>query len=165
MSLSDILQIERERVIRERVVLTTVYDRMKNRINSSVRVKAKECIYTIPEFIPGYPLVDIQKTMGYLLNKLKKEGFIAIQLTLLDLYITWDPVKIRQLNQQIKPIEPKKEEPLYSKIDRNKQLWNPSENNQKPKNVEKRLLEKEFERANDDFINSLIISKKSDKKI
>lgn len=163
MSLNDILQIERERVIRERVVLTTVYDRMKNRINSSVRVKAKECVYTIPEFIPGYPLVDIQKTMSYLLTKLKKEGFIAIQLTLLDLYVTWDPAKIRQLNQQVKPIEPKKEEPLYSKIDRNKQLWNPSENNQK-KNVEKRLVEKEFERANDDFINSLIISKKSDKR-
>ncbi len=162
MSLCDILQIERERVIRERVVLTTVYDRMKNRINNSVRVKAKECIYTIPEFIPGYPLIDIQKTMNYLVTKLKKEGFIVIQLTLLDLYITWDPAKIRQLNQEIKPIEPKKEEPIYSKIDRNKQLWNSGD--QISKNVEKKLVEKEFERANEDFINSLIVSKKSDKR-
>ena len=51
MSLNDILQIERERVVRERVVLTTIYDRMKNRINNSVRVKSKECIYKIiPQF-------------------------------------------------------------------------------------------------------------------
>jgi hypothetical protein len=163
MSLYDILQIERERVIRERVVLTTVYDRMKNRINNSVRVKAKECVYTIPEFIPGYPLINVEKTMNYLLTKLKKEGFIVIQLTLFDLYITWDPIKIRQLDQQVKPIEPKKEEPLYSKIDRNKQLWTSNDHGQN-KNVEKKLIEKEFERANEDFINSLIVSKKNDKK-
>ena len=66
MSLNDILQIERERVRRERVVLTTVYERMKNRINNSVKVKAKECIYTIPEFIIGYPLINVIKTMDYL---------------------------------------------------------------------------------------------------
>jgi hypothetical protein len=161
MSLTDILQIERERVLRERVVLITIYDRMKNRINSSVRVKAKECVYTIPEFIPGYPLINIVKTMDYLLTKLKKEGFIAIQLTLLDLYVSWDPEKIRQLDQQVKAIEPKKIEPLYSKINK-KPLWDPNENNRK--SVDKQLLDKQFERANEDFINTLIISKKSSTK-
>lgn len=149
MSLNDILQIERERVNRERVVLTTVYDRMKNRINNSVKVKAKECIYKIPEFIPGYPLIDTYKTMNYLLNKLKKEGFIVIQLTLLDLYITWDPAKIRQLDQ----ISFKKED----KID--KQFWNSGNLNHSQK---KNLNEKEFERANEDFINTLVVSKKKD---
>jgi hypothetical protein len=163
MSLNEILQIERERVLRERVVLTTVYDRMKNRINNSVRVKAKECIYTIPEFIPGYPLINVPKTMNYLLTKLRKEGFIAIQLTMLDLYITWDPVKIRQLNEQVKPIEPKRQEPIYSTITKGKMLWDPNEDGKKRTSVEKRLVEKEFERANEDFINSLIISKKSEK--
>jgi len=163
MSLNDILQIERERVRRERVTLTTVYDRMKNRINNSVRVKSKECVYTIPEFIPGYPLIDVPKTMNYLLTKLNKEGFIAFPLTMLDIYITWDPAKIRQLDQQVKPLEPKKQEPPRSKIDQNKQLWNPNEEPSKRKSVDRQLLEKEFERANDDFINTLIISKKSSK--
>ncbi len=80
MSLSDILQIERERVMRERVVLTSIYDRMKNRINNSVRIRAQESLYTIPEFIPGYPLVNVSRTMNYLLTKLRKEGFIARSL-------------------------------------------------------------------------------------
>lgn len=163
MSLNDILQIERERVQRERITLTTVYDRMKNRINNSVKVKSKACIYTIPEFIVGYPLIDVIKTMNYLLTKLRKEGFIAVQLTMLDIYITWDPVKIRQLDQEIKPLEPKKQEPLRSKIDNNKQLWNPNEEPGKRKTIEKQLAEKEFERANEDFINTLIISKKGSK--
>lgn len=160
MSLNDILQIERERVMRERVVLTTVYERMKNRINNSVKVKSKGCIYTIPEFIPGYPLINIIKTMNYLLTKLKKEGFIAVQLSMLDLYITWDPLKIRQLNEQTKPIEAKKQEQIYSKIDK-KPFWNPNEI--KHKNVDKQFVEKELERANEDFINALVISKKSSK--
>lgn len=163
MSLNDILQIERERVRRERITLITVYERMKNRINNSVRVKAKECVYTIPEFIVGYPLIDVTKTMNYLLTKLRKEGFIAIALSAIDLYITWDPEKIRQLDQQLKLIEPKKQEPLRSKIDKNKLLWDPGDEPAKRKSVNKQLVEKEFERANEDFINTLVISKKGSK--
>ena len=139
MSLKDILIIERERISRERVVLTSIYERMKNRINNSVRVRAKECVYKIPEFIPGYPLIDITKTMEYLLNKLQKEGFIVIQLSALDLYITWDPVKIRKLNEKLKGIEPEK----------------------KIESIGKRTVEKEFERVNEDFISSLIASKRN----
>lgn len=162
MSLQEILQIDRERVLRERVVLTTVYDRMKNRINNTVRVKEKECIYTIPEFIPGYPLIDVPKTMNYLLTKLTKEGFIAIQLTPLDLYITWDPAKIRKLDEQLRAVEPKKQEQIYSKVSK-KPLWDPNVRSVGRKTVDKQLVEKEFERANEDFISSLIISKKSEK--
>lgn len=163
MSLNEILQIERERILRERVVLTTVYDRMKNRINNTVRVKQKECIYTIPEFIVGYPLIDIPKTMDYLLTKLKKEGFIAMQLTPLDLYITWDPVKIRQLDEQLRAVEPsKKQEPVYSKISK-KPLWDPNEKSSGRKSINKQLVEKEFERVNEDFINSLVVSKKANR--
>ena len=160
MSLNEILQIERERVLRERVALKSVYDRMKNRVNNSVKVKSKECIYTIPEFIPGYPLIDVPKTMNYLLTKLTKEGFIAVQLTPLDLYITWDPAAIRKLNDQVKEIEPKKQPQLYSNVTK-KSFWDPDM--KKRTNIDKKLVEKEFERANEDFINTLVISKKASK--
>lgn len=164
MSLNDILQIERERVRRERITLTTIYDRMKNRINNSVKVKSKECVYTIPEFIPGYPLIDVEKTMKYLINKLTREGFIAVKLTELVLYITWDPLKLRQLDEQTKAINSEKQEPLYSKYDNQKQLWNPNSNyNHNGKTIEKQLVEKEFERATENFIDKLIISKKGSK--
>jgi hypothetical protein len=146
MSLNDILQIERERVRRERVVLTTVYERMQNRINNSVKVKAKECVYTIPEFIPGYPLINVYKTMEYLLNKLKKEGFIVIQLTMLDLYITWDPIKIKELDKQLKEIEPKKQESSLQNI-----------------SSRRKVVEKQFERSRDDFVTTLITSKRNEK--
>lgn len=133
MSLIDILQIEKERVRRERVVLNTIYDRMKNRINNAVRAKSKECIYTIPEFLIGYPLVDIPKTMIYIVKKLKKEGFIAVPLDQLNIYITWDPRELIKLNEILRQHE------------------------------KQTVVEKELERKNDDFISSLIASKKDDR--
>ena len=136
MSLSDILQIERERVRRERVVLDTVYDRLNNRINNSVRANAKTCVYVIPEMIPGYPLVNLTKTMLFLLKKLKKEGFIAFPLSETHLFVTWDPKEIRKLD-------------LLTR-----QHTVPSYTEQ----------QKIAERDNDDFITSLIRSKQEDNK-
>lgn len=112
MSLQEILEIERNRTRREQVVLTTIYDRMKNRINNSVRVKSKDCVYTIPEFLPGYPLPNIEKTSMYLVTKLEKEGFIAIPFERVYIYITWDPVKISELDAK----KPKEENNTYTKF-------------------------------------------------
>ena len=135
MSLSNILQIERERVKRERVVLDTVYERMNNRINSSVRVGAKTCIYAIPDMIPGYPLVNLEKTMLYLFNKLKKEGFIVFPLSEHHLFITWDPREIKKLDKLNKEHTQTKR---INHIDTS-------------------------EKENDDFITSLIKSKHQDR--
>ena len=132
MSLVDILQIERERARRERVVLHTIYERMQNRINNAVRAKARECVYTIPEFIPGYPLIDPYRTMSYLVKKLKKEGFIVVALSQLELYITWNPEELRKVAERLREHE------------------------------QKTVADKELERRSDDFINSLIVSKRDD---
>jgi len=135
MSLVEVLQIERERVRRERLVLDTVYERMGNRINCSVRAGSKTCIYTIPDMIPGYPLVNITKTMMFLLNKLKKEGFIALPLSEYHILITWDPNELRKLDSITKSHEKK-----LSQTD-----------------------DRKIERENEDFINSLIKSKIQDR--
>lgn len=159
MSLNDILKIEKERVLRERVVLNTVYERLKNRINNSVKVKAKECTYTIPEFIPGYPLVDVPKTMEYLLKKLQKEGFIAAQIDYYNLLVTWDLEKIRKLHELSKLN--KVNDSNNDNYKDNYKEWSSSENNQNAKSrVNRQLLEKEIERVNTNFIDSLLISKK-----
>lgn len=132
MSLVDILEIDRERVRREKVVYNTVYERLKNRINNHVRVGSKYCIYTIPEMIIGYPLVKIDKTMNYLHKKLLKEGFIVFPIDNKNIFVTWDPNEIRKLHKLYKKNGIKKIETVE---DRN------------------------FFRENDDLIQSLINSK------
>jgi hypothetical protein len=130
MSLNEILKIDRERVKREKVVLSTVFDRLKNKVNNVVRVGSKSCTYIIPEFIPGYPLVNVEKTMIYLNKKLKKEGFISFPINGNTIFVTWDPNEIRKLDK-IK--------------DNVKQ--------------EETVKEKNYERENDNLIQSLINSK------
>lgn len=133
MSLVEILEIDRERLRREKVVYRTVYERLKNRINNHARVGSKYCVYTIPDFIVGYPLVKIDKTMAYLHKKLAKEGFIFYQIDHTNLFVTWDPEEIRKLNK----------------------IYNNSSVTEKIESVE----ERNFIRDNDDLIQSLINSK------
>lgn len=134
MSLVELLEIDRERVRRERVVYKTVYERLKNRINNHAKVGSKYCVYTIPEFLIGYPLVKVDKTMAYLHKKLLKEGFISFEIDSCNIFITWDPEEIRKLNK------------IYK---------NYSSGNDKTES----LAERSFIRDNDDLIQSLIDSK------
>jgi uncharacterized protein YlxP (DUF503 family) len=150
MSLEDILEIERSRVKRDRVLLTTIYDRMKNRINMTVKAKNKECIYTIPPFIIGYPPTDLDKTRKYLVKKLIREGFIAGVIDRENIYISWDPQKIRQLHElTIRDFD-------YSDTDIGTGY------SVTGLNTNKKIVEKEIERVNDNFINQLVISKRKD---
>ena len=95
--LNQLLEIDQERVRREKVVLHTIWDRMTNRIKIAMRARSTACVFKIPEFMPGYPLTNIPKTMEYLLNKLRAEGLLGVQISPLEIYIAWDPEAIREL--------------------------------------------------------------------
>lgn len=90
MSLSDVLEIERARVRRLNAVRETVYERMKNRVSATAKIGYKSCIYMIPEFIVGYPLVNVEDAMAFLCDRLTREGFIPAPLNETCLFITWD---------------------------------------------------------------------------
>ena len=108
MSLKDILELEKSRLNREHATYKTVYERMKNRINFTVKTGEKICFYEIPDFIVGYPLINIEKTMIYLQNKLSKEGFVHIKIDERRLLITWNPKHLKELDKHIKEEEKKK---------------------------------------------------------
>ena len=98
--LNQLLEIDRERVRREKVVLHTIWDRLVNRIKISMRAKSTACIFEIPEFIVGYPLPNIPKTMEYLLKKIQHEGLLGIQIDPLRIWIGWDPASLRELDKR-----------------------------------------------------------------
>jgi len=90
MSLSSIIDIHKERKKKENEIFKTVYKRVEQNIIYNVSIGSKACIYTIPEAIWGYPLIDIPRTMEYLLYKLNKRDFICVQLDPRNIYITWN---------------------------------------------------------------------------
>lgn len=101
MSLADILEIEKNRRRNLRIILNTVYDRVKIRIINHVTIGAKFCVYKIPDFIPGYPLINVELTMKFLLKKLKNEKFIVYQLDSHHILIYWDPEEIKKLERSL----------------------------------------------------------------
>jgi hypothetical protein len=101
MSLSDILEIEKQRRRNLRIVFDTIYDRVKIRIRNHVSAGAKYCVYTIPNFIPGYPLIKVDIMMKILISKLTDEKFIVQQLDYQNILIYWDPEEVRKLEKTL----------------------------------------------------------------
>jgi hypothetical protein len=99
MSLSEILNIERQRRETSKIIFKTVFERVKIRINNYVKAGSKFCVYTIPDFIPGYPLVNVDATMNYLLKKLTKEKFIVHQVDRYNILISWDYEELKRLDR------------------------------------------------------------------
>ena len=100
MSLSAIINMQEEKLRRENEIFKTIFKRVEETIIYNVGIGAKACIYTIPDFIWGYPLFDVSRTMAYLLYKLNKRGFIPIQIDPINIYITWDLNVIKQKDNE-----------------------------------------------------------------
>ena len=98
MSLEQIVKIQQDRKKREMQLYEKVYDRVKDRINNYAKHQSQACYYQIPNYIYGYPMIDIPKTMEYVLANLNHEGFIAFQIDNYHdwIYISWELSAIKQ---------------------------------------------------------------------
>ena len=133
MSLERIIEIQEERIKREKEMFYHIYDKIESKINNYASMQSIACYYTIPEYIFGYPLVNIPKTMEYIVAKLNKKGFIAIQTSPDTLYISWElsTIKAQKLREK-------------QKAATNSQI----------------SLEEDIEKTDDDFLSILVNSKK-----
>ena len=91
MSLEDIVKIQEKRRQREIAVYKNVYERARHKINLYAKNGSAACFYKIPNFIFGYPLINIPKTKEYILGRLNHEGFIAIPVDDPEtIYVSWE---------------------------------------------------------------------------
>lgn len=109
MIYKKIIEMNQEKKRRESLILNTVLDKARNRILNSAKNGASYCYYEVPEFIPGYPLINIEKTMIFLYKELTKENFTCYPVTESVLYITWnikrDGVKEDKKNEEDKILD------------------------------------------------------------
>ena len=128
MSLKSIIAIQEEKKKKEFEIFKTVYKRVEQYIIHNVSIGSQACIYTIPEFIWGYPLIDIPRTMNYLLYELNNKGFICYQIDPRNIYITWDLNVIKQkLNNTSKV--------LFNSYDKKNDNDNDNDNNNSKTNI------------------------------
>ena len=62
------------------------------RIKYHAELEQTFCIYSIPEFIFGIPLYNINDLKNYIMNTLKKNGFKILYFHPNTLFISWDVV-------------------------------------------------------------------------
>lgn len=118
-----LLDIDEQRIQRERVVLNTVWDRLVRRIELNMQHKNHNCMFEIPTFIMGCPPINVERTMRYLLDKIQKEGLYALQVTNTKIFVLWsldalrksDTAEIAEDNQKMARFREdiRKEEDLF----------------------------------------------------
>ena len=90
MSLNKIVEIQENNRQRKMSVYKKVYDLIESKINVYVSKGSQACIYKIPEFIMGYPLINVPETMEYVLYRLNHNGLIAFATDTEHIYISWE---------------------------------------------------------------------------
>lgn len=90
MSLLEIARIQEARKNRELEVYKNIFEKVQYKIYIFAANGSKACIYEIPSFIFGFPLIDIPKTMEYIIGRLNNQGFVAFQVSAQEIYINWD---------------------------------------------------------------------------
>lgn len=82
-----------------------------NRIKLYSENKKTECLYQIPKFIMGIPLYNIDELKEYIVNALKKNGFLIKEYNDYWIFISWDKTKKEVKNK------PKKNDNSYRFIE------------------------------------------------
>ena len=104
----NIFDLARTRDSREQA-RTAVYKEVLALIHRRIRYISKkgevQCLYQLPEIIPGLPKYDLVPCLAYLIKKLRENGFIVRFTAPSLLYISWAHVPSTIRNPEVKALE------------------------------------------------------------
>jgi hypothetical protein len=70
-------------------VYTCICTKIENQIIASAKKGLNYCIYTVPMFILGYPIVNVPEAIDYILQKFEEDGFVPFKISENVVCITW----------------------------------------------------------------------------
>lgn len=94
INIHDLNVKRREKHQRDREIFNRVLKRCHMRIRMSANQLSSACMYTIPPYIPGLPLFQINDCLRYIKKKLKANGFKVKTMSPTQIYISWGHVPI-----------------------------------------------------------------------
>lgn len=95
----NILELHRtinEKNMRKTETYEKVLEICHRKITLGSETKQLRCMFEVPEYIPGYPIFDLNSCIKYLLTTLKSNGFLVKYYFPKILYISWDFDEIRE---------------------------------------------------------------------
>ena len=103
------LHVHQERRNLEKIKLyDIILKRAYNRIET-VAVHGHQCLFNVPEFLLGMPLYDAFQCSGYILQKLKKNGFKVCYYHPNVIHINWLKDNNTNTNNLVASLEPTKD--------------------------------------------------------
>lgn len=92
--------LELHRTINEKnMKKTETYEKVleicHRKITLGSQTKQLRCMFEVPEYVPGYPIFDLNSCIKFLLTTLKANGFLVTYYFPKILYISWDFEEIK----------------------------------------------------------------------
>lgn len=104
----NIFELNKKRDLRElrkQECFTEILKKCHSKIQAISEKGQTECIYTVPYAVIGLPIYNIEKCIGFIINKLLSNGFIVTYRSPNHIYISWSHIPSTIKNPSVKSIE------------------------------------------------------------
>jgi hypothetical protein len=92
----------------KRVLYETIMHKVHHRIETVAARSETQCFFQVPEFIMGMPLYDSFHCSGYIIQRLKSEGFLVQYAHPNTLHVNWSQHLIEPFVRELDEKEKKK---------------------------------------------------------
>jgi hypothetical protein len=108
INLNELYSIQKKKKQKRTVCFDKILELCHNRIKTIAESNGQNTFYEIPGILAGYPLYDLYECLEYIVDALRKNGFLVQILPpphVAVIYISWDPDELKPPKpvKQIKP--------------------------------------------------------------
>jgi hypothetical protein len=131
INLNDLYSIQKKKAQNRTVCFDKILQLCHNRIKTIASFNGQNTFFEVPGFMIGFPLYNLNEALDYIVNALRKNGFLVQLLPephIAVIYISWDPEELKP-PKPIKQIRPREEIAYKQKLlgtERSKSIYEKS---------------------------------------
>ena len=121
LNLQELYNLKKKKDQHKNITFDKIIEQCHRRIRNIAQHGGMNTFYEIPGLLIGYPLYNIRDCMEYVVDKMRKNGFLVQILPpphVCVIYISWDPAELKPKKHAapaIMPVKPTAPEPLITK--------------------------------------------------
>lgn len=135
ININELYSMQKKKAQNRTVCFDKILQLCHNRIKTIASFNGQNTFFEVPGFMLGYPLFNLNEALEYIVNALRKNGFLVQLLPephIAVIYISWDPDELKP-PKPIKQIRPREEIAYKQKLletersyEQSKELFNNS---------------------------------------
>lgn len=118
ININDLYSMEKKKKQNRTKCFDKILQLCHNRIKTVSSFSGQNTFYEVPGFMIGYPLYSLQEALEYVVDALRKNGFLVQLLPephIAVIYVSWDPEELKP-PKPIKQIRPRTEIAYQQKL-------------------------------------------------